>query len=167
MNCSQPTSAITIELIKIALPFLAAVAGWFVASRFQDKRERRKEIRSIIEEAKKCIEKSFRLTLEYYSSSNKSPISSLSAEIKFNNMLISQYFIILNSAGLKTGGSAEIIAFQKLSTGDVFETKNYRNRINNPDWKAEITAASHELMFLLEKRYFDQFKIRGMSTNTM
>lgn len=150
------------EIIKIGLPFGAAVVGWFVASRFQDVRERRKEIRSLIDEAKELINQSHSLTMEYYSTKNKTPINQLSAQIKLKNMLISQYFLIISQAGMPIKSSDEIINFTKLSTGDVFETKDFIKRFNDKEWQSAFTAATNELWMLLDKRYFSLFKIPGM-----
>lgn len=166
MQISDFTSAQAIAAIKLMLPFAVIVVGWFVASNLQDNRERRKEIRSLVDETKRCIQDSYKLTLEYYSKSNKTPINSLSSQIKFQNMLISQYFIVLNQAGLKTGGSTEIIQYHKMSTGDVFETSDFRTRIDDIEWKSGLTSSAYELLILLEKRYFSQFKLKGIPSQS-
>lgn len=163
--CNIDGSAI-LEFFKIALPFAAAVAGWFVASSLQDKRERRKEIRMLIDETKDVIEGLYSLTLKYYSKSNKSAINEISAEMKFKKLLISQYFIIINQAGLETRGTAELIEFTNLATGGVFETPDYKSLFEDHDWHGRLAAAAHELSMLLDKRYFSTFKLRSMRQYT-
>lgn len=160
MNASD--ESITLELIRIALPFISAVAGWFIASRLQDIRERRKEIRSLIDEAKELINDAHSLTMEYYSPSNRQPICKISAEIKLKNMLIGQYFLIIGQAGMPIRSTQEIIRFNQLSTGDYFETKDFKKRFNDAEWQSAFTAATNELWMLLDKRYFSLFKIPGM-----
>ena len=150
------------EIARIAIPFGAAVAGWFVASTLQDKRERRKEIRSLIEDTKTLILDSYTLTLEYYSSKNKSPVNRLSAEIKYKNMMISQYLIIINQAGLPTGGYDNVVRYTQLSTGDCFENAQFKERRNDDKWRADLTAAAQELAVHLDKRYFDAFQLSSM-----
>lgn len=151
-----------LEIVRVALPFAAAVAGWFVASRFQDIRERRKEIRALIDEAKKLVDESYALTLEYYSTKNRTPVNALSAEIKLKNMLISQYFIVINQAGLDVRAAPEIIQFTQLSTGGVFETRNHKDRRDDEQWRASFAAATNELRMILDKRYFDSFRLRSL-----
>ncbi len=150
------------EIIKILLPFIGLVIGWFVVSHFQDIRERRKEIRGLIEEAKELIQEIYSLTLVYYSSKNKSAINETSSQIKFKLMFLSQYMIVINQAGLKTEGDLEMTNLHKIATGDVFETANFKNRISDDQWRSELSLAANELAFLLDKKYFASYKIKSM-----
>lgn len=151
-----------LELAKLAVTILAAISGWFVASRLQDQRERRKEIRSLIDEAKSLVNDCHRLTLKYYSAENTAHNGPLPAEIKLKILLISQYFLIISQAGLYVNATSEIIRFKQLATGDFFETKDFFKRNEDLEWQANFIAATNELWMLLDKRYFASFKIPGM-----
>ena len=165
-SCGCLDTKALLEILKILLPLGAVALGWFVASSLQDRRERRKEIRSLIDSTKEAIEDLYSLTLEYYSSKNKTPINPISQKMKFKKMIISQYFIIINQAGLKTGGTQEVINFTQLATGEVFETPLYKTRINDIEWQGTIALAANELSLLLDKRYFATFKMKSMPDHT-
>lgn len=160
--CDCPTLSDISGFIKDALPFISVAVGWFVVSSFQDRRERRKEIRALIDESKEIIEEVYTLSISYYCRDNKEYIGELSQKIEFKLMMISQYLIVINQAGLKTGGSQELIDFNQIVSGDRFETSNYTERFDDHEWRSELSPASQELIMHLEKKYFSTFRMRSM-----
>lgn len=149
------------EISKLIVPIAFICIGWFVVSAQNDKRERRKEIRSLIDEVKDLCEDLRNEVLVYYSYENKKYSCAESRNIKLKFLLISEYVILLKSAGLLIDPTDEVIALRKLCIGGNFETRKFKDRVDKEgQFYAEVDAAFSELMMLFDKRYFSQFSVR-------
>lgn len=159
---SEPaqSNSLTVEILKLMVPALIVAVGWFVVSRQNDHRERRKEIRSLIDDLKDIILEVKNSVETYYSSPDSESVGRLSASIKLNLLLVSQYLFVLREAGLGIDATSELIALRKTATGNHFESAAFRKQLNDPYWFTNLNSQVAELILLLEKRYFTQFRLR-------
>jgi hypothetical protein len=158
---AEPTAyQIANDVLRIAIPAAIVVIGWWIVSNQNDKRERRKEIRSIVDELKEIILEIRADTIEYYSERNSEATGSLSDKIKLNFLLVSQYLLLLRNAGMAINVSAELIALRKTATGGYFENAQFRKQGENPKWLSGLCSESVELILAIEKAYFRSFPVK-------
>lgn len=154
------TYQIANDILRIAIPAGIVVVGWWIVSSQTDKRERRKEIRAIVEDLRKTILEIREDTVEYYGTENKISVGSLSDKIKLNFLLVSQYLLLLKNAGMVLNVSAELIALRKTATGGFFESKDFHKQTENPKWLSSLCSESVELILAIEKAYFRSFPVK-------
>ncbi len=154
------TYQIVNDILRLVIPATCIVIGWLVVSNQQDKRERRKEIRDLVEEVTKIILIVREDVLEYFGEKNNDPTGPLADKIKLNLLLISQYLFLMKSAGLNIKVSQELIALRKTATGGFFETVDFKKQLENPQWLGNLRSESVELILAIQKAYFRQFKVK-------
>ncbi|KHL25633.1 hypothetical protein PK98_02965 [Croceibacterium mercuriale] len=143
------------DFIKLTVPAILVIAGWYVVYRNALKLEFRKDTRKLIEITIGIVESVTEDSRDYYSESNRDHIGYLSARIKADLSLISHYIFMIESCGVKFKGSDALVDFRKCVSGSYFETTDFRKQIDLPGWHSELSVSSARLKMLLDRCYFE------------
>jgi len=133
---------------------ILVVVGWVVLYRQTLAMRRREEMAQSVQLVIQTVDNIFHLSREYYSPSNSDHISYLSAEIKGKFVLLSKYLMILKAAGMQFDVKVDILKFKMLSTGGHFETVDFLQQLNQPNWREELTYSGLSLRYSIERSYF-------------
>jgi hypothetical protein len=142
------------------LPLIFTMIGWWVVSRQNDKRERRKEIREQIKQFEQRIDAIIAATTQYYMLDGKdAKCPELSTKMRYNISALDPLRKRIELAGLKCDIVIEILAFKQAVTGDKFESVSRKKLQANDPLLSEVANAGFELVDKFEKSYFSAFPV--------
>lgn len=158
MNGSEPLGFP--EIVKLGAPILqliVIVIGWFVFSKDNNRRERRKEIRALLNEIRAKISEIEALALSYYCSH---PENSIPTGMKIKQELqrlgnLGTLCLRLNPA---FSISTEIMHFRQKVTGGDFESVDRKKRTEDHELFIVITQAGIALTYALEDAFARAYK---------
>ena len=163
VNLEQPTKT-TIEYFTPYLPLLITILGWWIVSRQNDRRERRKEVRELIKQAELRVDVVLSLAMEFYALAGKDPkCAELAAKIRYNLGTLDPLRRRLDANGLKCDALTEIIAFKQSITGGDFESLARKKLLQNSHLLLEASAAGFALIDKLETAYLSAFRVKVRS----
>jgi hypothetical protein len=144
------------------LPLIFTMIGWWVVSRQNDKRERRKEIREQIKQFEQRVDAVIAATTQYYMLDGKdAKCAELSTKMRYNISVLDPLRKRIELAGLQCDIVIEILAFKQAVTGDKFESMSRKKLQANDPHLSEVTNAGFELVDKFEKSYFSCFPVRS------
>ena len=129
------------------------IFGWLVVSRDNDRREQRKEIRSMLNDISKLIIDIQDDAHSYYVSSPDSTSSFKELKIKEKIQRLERMIDIVGQqkAGFKK--KKELISFRRLVTGRQFESKERTALPSEHRLHLEISASAKDLILSLESKF--------------
>jgi isoleucyl-tRNA synthetase len=140
------------------LPLIFTIIGWWVVSRQNDKRERRKEIREQIKQFEQRIDAIIAATIQYYILDGKdAKCAELSTKMRYNISVLDPLRKRIELAGLNCDIVNETLAFKQAVTGDKFESASRKKLQANDPLLLEVANAGFELVDKFEKSYFSTF----------
>ena len=140
------------------LPLIFTMIGWWVVSRQNDKRERRKEIREQIKQFEQRIDVIIAATTQYYMLEGKdAKCAELSTKMRHNIGVLGPIRKRIELAGLKCNIVDEILAFKQVVTGDLFESVSRKKLQASDPLLSEVANAGFELVDKFEKSYFSSY----------
>lgn len=142
------------------LPLVLTIIGWWVVSRQNDRRERRKEIRELIKQVEQRVDIIIATTTEYYVLDGKDPkCAELATKIRYNISALDPLRKRINAAGLECDTVGEIILFKQSVTGGQFETASRKKLLSGHASMSESATAGFDLVDKFEKSYFATFPV--------
>jgi hypothetical protein len=159
----QPIAKTQLEVWTPYLPLALTMIGWFVVSRLQDRRERRKEVRELVRLVEQRIDDLLEIASDYYLMDGKNPkCVGLASKINSKMSSVSQLLNRLTKAGLDHDVTDRFINFKQSVTGTAadFESIDRRKQDSSGSILAAAAAAGFTLVSGLEETYFAAFPVR-------
>lgn len=141
------------DLVKVAIAavqLLMVALGWRVVSRENDKREKRKEIRSILNEVRQLLTQVEMRAIEYYRIEPEKS-KDLAIQIKQQIKQIATLVTMVTRLSTKFDLSEAMMEFRSAVTGGDFESANRPLRSSDDQLFAQISLTSAELLNLMEE----------------
>lgn len=148
-----------LDVAKLALPSLVVIAGWYVVSIQQNRRERRKEIRELISVVKTNVDAMVADSVAYFNEVDDQKAQILAGRMKYESIVISKTLLLLSTAGLVLDCNEEMTQFRNAAMGEFFETKGRKKQLENPHFAQELALDAGTLLDAVESAYFTSFKI--------
>lgn len=147
------------ETLKLVVPGLLVVIGWFVLSHLQNRRERRKEIRELIDSISLSIKSLTQQSVEYFTENSLAKSRIIAGRMNFESLSISKKLLLLKAAGLEVDCAQEMTAFRHGVMGDYFETLNWKRKNKDKFWINDMMTTAGTLAQKLDEAYFSTFVI--------
>lgn len=154
----------TFEYVTPYLPVIITILGWWIVSRQNDRRERRKEVRELVKQAEQRVDAVLSLAMEFYALPGKDPrCAELAAKIRYNLGTLDPLRQRLDANGLKCDAVSEIIAFKQSITGGEFESQARKKLAQNSHFLVEAAATGFALIDKFERAYLLAFPVKVRS----
>lgn len=154
----------TIEYFTPYFPVIVTILGWWIVSRQNDRRERRKEVRELIKQVEQRVDVVLGLAMEFYGIPGKDQrCAELAAKIRYNLSSLDPLRQRLDSNGLKCEAVQEIIAFRQSITGGEFESAQRKKLASSSHLFTEAAATGFALIDKLEHAYLLAFPVKVRS----
>ncbi len=138
-----PTSALLVTLF-----------GWWIVERFARQRERRSDLRALIEVLDDSIDRIVQLSFEFYSLDGKEEQAAIFASsIKAKIATLATHLNTIRQGGIELNTDSEMKAFRKAVTGGAFESL-LRPSIDAKSVKMETIRMTGEDLSLKVKAEF-------------
>ena len=151
--------SIWLEVVKLALPSLTVIAGWYIVSLQQNRRERRKEIREIISDIKAHVDFIVSNSVKYFKEKDDQEADAIAGNMKYDSIMISKALLLLSTAGLNVDCSEEMTDFRNSAMGEFFETSDRKKQLSDPSWIQDLGLNAGTLLDKIETSYFTYFRL--------
>lgn len=140
-----------------AIGWLIAIAGWRYVARDNDARQRRKEIRALLNDIGRYIEDIEALAYKYYA------ISAVESHeqgkfLKRDIRRLASRISTLKSLDNNFNLDSELNEYRQVTTGRDFESSSRAERSHNDAIYIEISESALKLTNAMEKLYADSYK---------
>lgn len=141
------------------IPFGLTIFGWFLLAKQADRRERRKDIRDLIDDVRDRLSQIEQRTAEYtHAKQTDAKVTVLAAQIKADIQAIPQLINGLIKAGLPFKRWDLLGALRQAATGGDFDTKD--RKVGDSGRMMLVGVAATDLSVSLDDVYFDAFPIK-------
>ncbi len=153
-----------LDYITPYFPVIVTIFGWWLVSRQNDRRERRKEVRELVGKAEQRVDMALGLATEFYALSGKDPrCAELAAKIRYNLGTLDPLRQRLDANGLKCEALSEIIALKQSLTGGEFESLGREKLPQNSHLLVDAAATGFALIDKFEQAYLQAFPVKVKS----
>jgi hypothetical protein len=160
----EQTPKAVAEYFTPYLPVIITILGWWIVSRQNDRRERRKEVRELVRQAEQRVDSVLGHAMEFYSLPGKDPkCAELAAKIRYNLGTLDPLRQRLDANGLKCEAISEIIAFKQSITAEEFESQARKKLAQNSHLLVDAAATGFALIDKLERAYLQAFPVKVRS----
>lgn len=137
-----------------AIPWLIAVFGWFAGHAFSEARERRKEIKSMIEKIQERLAANEKLAIEFHTSIDFGEANArvITTNIDRIERTISR-IQVLNDKNLEPF----IISYRQAITLKNFDLSEFRQQVFASELVQEITNSAFELEDEIDRQYQERY----------
>jgi hypothetical protein len=143
------------ELMKVVVPvvqMLVVVVGWKIVSKGNDKRERRKEVRSLLNEIRAKVLEIEGQALDYYRLAPSKSVA-LGTSIKQNLKHVGMLSTTIVKFHENFDLSSQLMLFRQKVSGQDFETATRQIRQADDRLFVEISSAATDLIDQMESIY--------------
>ncbi len=141
------------------IPFGLTIVGWVLLSRQADRRERRKDIRDLINDVRDRLFQIEQRTAEYaHTKQSDTKVTVLAAQIKADIQAIPQLINGVIKAGLPFKRWDLLGELRQAATGGDFDTKD--RKVGDSNRMTLVGIAATNLSVALDDVYFDAFPIK-------
>lgn len=159
-TCIQATEpSFWFEVLKLALPVLIVIAGWYIVSQQQNRRERRKEIRELIALIKTNLDAMVEDSVSYFRERDDDKVQILAGKMKYESIMISKTLVLISTAGLAVDCNQEMTDFRAAAMGPYFETSDRKKQLDDPEWAQSLALFAGAVLDKIETAYFTFFKL--------
>jgi hypothetical protein len=156
-----PSSQPEIDQIQFWTPYfplLLTMVGWFVVSKQNDKRERRKEFREQLGLIEQRVDDALALSTEYYALDGKDGrCPELAAKIRHKLASLGPLQKRLQVAGLSVEATPEIVMLKQAIMGGQFETRARKKSQESGAIAVEAAAAGFAVVDKFEAAFVKRF----------
>lgn len=152
-----------LEYIKVVLPSLLVVVGWFVVYQLQKKsalrQDTRKDLRARVDRLEEDLRSLSEKCIEYYTDTSKgfetsTQIKVLADDIRRQSLLLSTNFLKNIERSKITNALINLITS---ATGGKFESANRAALKSNDKQLSQLFQSSAALITLFEDRFFEAY----------
>lgn len=133
--------------------WVIAFAGWFVVSRGNDKREKRKEIRAALTAARELVGQIEALATEYYTAEAGPDAVATGFKVKRSLKRLAADLSSIKRAHPKLALEAELVWFRQIVTGGDFDSASRPLRLTGDILFVEISDKASALISAIEDRF--------------
>lgn len=143
------------------VPWIVAIVGWYVVARQNELRERRKDIRELLNAVEQRVGGVCSDWLEFSGTEvNSREALELEAKIRFGVNSIQPLVLLINDAGLECNVTGNIVLFRQEVTGVDFESVTRKVSDFDPARFGMISLIGMDLVRSLELTYFATYPMK-------